>query len=834
MIGRLITNLPLIIALALSQTLYVKTNDQVRLSPRLLNYQGYLTDTLGIPITNPSLMMRFRIYDAQSMGNIKWAENQNVSVSRGIFNVILGLNTPIPDSVFNGPNRWLEITVGSQTLTPRTRIVSTPYAYTATYADTAIFARNSQPDADWVIVGNDMYSGVSGNVGIGRTNPQYKLDVRGIICGGDSNIVVSDYGAVLSGKKNQSGENWDTTIVVCGGYNNRALLEYSAICGGLNNFSNGDKSFIGGGRDNYSYLNAGTIAGGAYDSVKCPAGSVLGGYSNLAGDETRDTAAAVCAGWNNSTLSKYAFVGGGSTNIARAVGSTIAGGISNEADSSYGTVGGGRDNRVSGWSTVVSGGLNNRVYEHYGVIDGGSSNYIESSAQYGAVLGGGSNSILRLEYDTVATTGATIAGGEQNSVAGNFSFIGGGRHNTIPAWVRSVMCVIIGGYDNHTSGKTEGGPAMDCNTIVGGKNNRAEIWFCTVGGGRGGCVRSFFGGVLSGDSNAVLSGTSEMLDSFVVIAGGRHNTRQSHSVCSYLGGGIDNRIYDDFGVICGGDSNYSHYFNTIGGGYHNSGNVLGGQDNATESYYRSYIGGGYYNKLDYLNVSYGVIPGGRDAQVDNWVNRGFLTNYHTYIYIYHDQSATFTTSHTTAADQVRAASFSTGTVNLAIDHPNDPMNKILNQYVIGADELLSKYSGSVVLNSGGKAVVHLPDYFDNINRNPRVQLTGVGTYEVYVAENVNNNKFVIQGKPGTEVYWKVTAERKDIHAEIARIQTPAVQEKTGKLRGHSIDDDAMIGIYDQIHAKNPQLFQFKTEEGRRVNEELKQQIENGELKIENK
>ncbi|MEO0127781.1 MAG: hypothetical protein ABIL44_08545, partial [candidate division WOR-3 bacterium] len=266
MLRKIISTLSMVLAIALSQNLYVKNDNQVRLSLRLINYQGYLTDTLGIPITNPSLAMTFSIYDALSGGNLKWTENQTVSVSKGIFNVILGINTPIPDSVFNNIDRWLELTVGGQTLTPRTRIVSNPYAYTATYADTANYAHNFQPDADWVIVGNDMYSGVSGNVGIGRTNPQYKLDVRGEICAGDSNYVSSEYGAVLSGKRNQAGEDMDNQTVVCGGYNNRAYYAYSALCGGLNNQTYGNCVFIGGGRDNYSTQNFTTIAGGAYDS----------------------------------------------------------------------------------------------------------------------------------------------------------------------------------------------------------------------------------------------------------------------------------------------------------------------------------------------------------------------------------------------------------------------------------------------------------------------------------------------------------------------------------------------------------------------------------------
>jgi len=135
-----------------------------------------------------------------------------------------------------------------------------------------------------------------------------------------------------------------------------------------------------------------------------------------------------------------------------------------------------------------------------------------------------------------------------------------------------------------------------------------------------------------------------------------------------------------------------------------------------------------------------------------------------------------------------------------------------------------------VLDADGRAKVNLPDYFDDVNHNSMIQLTGVGSSDVYVAEEISGNRFAIGGKPNTKVYWQVTGERKDIHAEIARVQTPVVQEKQGDLRGHSIDDDAMIGIYDGLHQTNPGLFTFKTDEGRRAHEYTKQPIQESENK----
>ncbi|OPX17652.1 hypothetical protein BXT86_05390, partial [candidate division WOR-3 bacterium 4484_100] len=130
------------------------------------------------------------------------------------------------------------------------------------------------------------------------------------------------------------------------------------------------------------------------------------------------------------------------------------------------------------------------------------------------------------------------------------------------------------------------------------------------------------------------------------------------------------------------------------------------------------------------------------------------------------------------------------------------------------------YNGTAYIENNGRVEVKLPDYFDRINKNPRIQLTGVGTPEVvYVAEDIKGNRFTIGGKPGTKVYWTVTAERKDVHARIAKILTPVEQKKTGHLIGHSLDDDAMIGIYDRIKTRGD--FHWRTEEGRRVHNELK-------------
>jgi cell shape-determining protein MreC len=98
----------------------------------LISYQGRLTDpTTGQPVADGDYSMTFKIYDAASDGNLIWSETQTVSVSGGLFNVLLGSESPLSANVFSGTERWLEVVVGGQTLPQRQRIASVAYSIQA-------------------------------------------------------------------------------------------------------------------------------------------------------------------------------------------------------------------------------------------------------------------------------------------------------------------------------------------------------------------------------------------------------------------------------------------------------------------------------------------------------------------------------------------------------------------------------------------------------------------------------------------------------------------------------------------------------------------------------
>ncbi len=88
--------------------------------PHLINYQGYLTDSAGNPLSQ-ECPFHFALYETQTDGSAVWSETHpSVTVMEGIFNVVLGSGTskdPI-DIDFDGVY-YLEVTVNGETLSPR-------------------------------------------------------------------------------------------------------------------------------------------------------------------------------------------------------------------------------------------------------------------------------------------------------------------------------------------------------------------------------------------------------------------------------------------------------------------------------------------------------------------------------------------------------------------------------------------------------------------------------------------------------------------------------------------------------------------------------------------
>lgn len=130
-----------------------------------ITYQGRLLDDQGDPIDG-SVAMIFSIYDAESGGTLLWTESHGaLTASNGLVNLILGQGAPIPDSVFQAADRWLEIDVNDQPISPRTKLTATPYTFSATSVEGDVSTSDSG-----LVIGNaakgahmSLFSRPSGN-----------------------------------------------------------------------------------------------------------------------------------------------------------------------------------------------------------------------------------------------------------------------------------------------------------------------------------------------------------------------------------------------------------------------------------------------------------------------------------------------------------------------------------------------------------------------------------------------------------------------------------------------------------------------------------------------
>ncbi len=517
-----------VIALGFILTVVPVTSAQTPVGTTI-TYQGLLTDANG-PVESPgTLALAFYLYDAPAGGSLVAGPLLTTPlIENGVFTVDLDFGP----GAFGPSQRWLEIEVFPGTfLSPRQPVRPAPVALYALEAATDPNAGGA--DADWTINGSDLYSAVSGNVGIGTSAPLAKLHVEadepnqaGLLVIAPAIRIIGTgfadaYNIVLGSSANQidPGASFAT---IGGGTNNTVNSSQGTIAGGAGNTATGNRATVSGGINNQALATSAVIAGGLNNAVHDWSGSIGGGTGNVAGSDDGDDLTA-----------QNAVVAGGSANTAGATGATVSGGGGNTASALGATVGGGSVNTAGGTQAVVSGGLNNAASGARAAIGGGMDNL--APGDLATVAGGGTNQ--------ASNPGTFVGGGENNTAAGDHAVIGGGREND----ATGIMSFIGSGFDNLATSQYA--------AVVSGQQNGATGF------------RAFIGG---GSSNAATSTNT-------AIAGGAQNDAQG--LAAIVGGGEMNAVWDDYGAILGGTNNTVGVFggsadeathSTIGGGQSNA------------------------------------------------------------------------------------------------------------------------------------------------------------------------------------------------------------------------------------------------------------------------
>ena len=457
-------------------------------APLLLNYQGRLTDPgTGDLVPDGVYNITFNIHDAAANGTLIWFEAQAVTVNGGLFNVLLGSVTALSVADFDGTVRWLELVVEGETLTPRVRIVSVPYAIQAEEAknadlldgqDSSYYQRRvaspcTSGNAIRVINQDGTVTCESIAGGAGDITTVYTG--TGLTGGGDSGDVTLALGATYrlpQACTNGQVAKWNTTAWAC---------DDDADSGGDITAVTAGTGLSDGGASGSVTLNADTTYLQRRVSSTCTAGSSIR-VINADGTVTCETDDTGAGGGN--TLDQAYDQGGpgvgrtitadtGAVKIAGTGGlevdNTIKSGTSIIIDGTDGT-----DDKITGSANLdfeVGGSLRALRLENNAtspnVIGGYSGNSVTSGVK-GATIGGGGYSA---NVNSVTANYGTVSGGESNTASGQYATVGGGDSNTA-----SYYYATVGGGELNTA-------SNEYATVGGGYQNTASGAWATVGGG---------------------------------------------------------------------------------------------------------------------------------------------------------------------------------------------------------------------------------------------------------------------------------------------------------------------------------------------------------------
>jgi|GEM_PF-3172698 len=103
--------------------------------PQRIGYQGKLTDPGGVAIEG-TVNIGFSLWNAEVGGDSIWGETNSVTVTKGLFDAVLGDITPM-DVDFAGM-LWVQLIVDGERLAPRQPLNAVPVALYANVADSLV------------------------------------------------------------------------------------------------------------------------------------------------------------------------------------------------------------------------------------------------------------------------------------------------------------------------------------------------------------------------------------------------------------------------------------------------------------------------------------------------------------------------------------------------------------------------------------------------------------------------------------------------------------------------------------------------------------------------
>ncbi len=383
------------------------------------SYQGRLIAS-SQPYTGP-VEVKFSVWDEPQAGNLLAStspEAMSLSASDGLFMAELDFGT---EPFAAGKERWLEIQLRTDlgaftTLTPRQKLLATPYAMTAanlagdlpagqltgTLSSAQLGGTYSE-----VLTLNNAGNNLTGNGG-GLTGLNASQLTSGIVPDARLGAGIARTSNVWSLGGNAGtdpfsqfiGTSDATPLIIRAG--GEGIMRLEGDLNGLRIIA-GRGQILDGSSTNSAILSGrqNSIQGTAHESV------IAGGLDNVIGPDQRS-----------------AFIGGGARNQIL-------------QDNQHAVIVGGRDNRI-GTNSVIS------------LVVGGAENRMGNNIDGGLMVGGFRNDILGSEDPSLRQIAPVLVGGSDNEIGrgrnSSWSVIVGGDNNRIGT--NAVSAVIVGGTNN--------------------------------------------------------------------------------------------------------------------------------------------------------------------------------------------------------------------------------------------------------------------------------------------------------------------------------------------------------------------------------------------------
>ena len=619
--------------------------------PGLIHHQGYLTDDTGTPIDG-NVEMWFLIYDQEIDGSEIWSEGpMTLSVTDGLFQVLLGQVTPITPAHLSGP-RWLEVIVEGEYLGPRERIVSSLFAIEAKNADMVDGA-----EAEALEESQEITDGISAHAAATdahhakttsfteltdtASDAQIPDDITVLSAATAVDADTASYATFAGNADTVDGLHASEFVTIGHDHDDRyytqayvdtlesrmaametAMAEMESIIGEMLDlgqfvsvegtdivFSGANVHVVNGAGDTSSTNNGlGNLTVG-YNELR-GSGDVRTGSHNLIVGKQHNYSShgGLVVGYRNTISGAYASVTGGYDNEASGGNSSVSGGNQNLASGYAASMSGGYWNESAGTWSSVSGGRNNLASGDYSSVSGGGGEAADEGniafGTYSSILGGMSNIAGdRALLDHWVGTRSTISGGRNNVASGDFSHVsgGGGPYSGDSNIAFGTYTSILGGMKNIAGDVVLLDHGIGSRAAIsGGRNNYASGDYSSVSGGKNNWASASTSSVSGGKNNFASASISS-------VSGGEYNVASGDH--SNVSGGSANTASGHASQVSGGCKNTaSASYCSVSGGYYNT---------ASDSH--SSVSGGYLNEASGVDSS---VSGGNNRTADgqyDWV-----------------------------------------------------------------------------------------------------------------------------------------------------------------------------------------------------------------------